>query len=207
MNTVKVKICGVRSLASAKAAIDAGADFLGFNFVKTSKRYIDPKKAKEIIDQIMDSNVSLVGVFQNEDSAVVNEISKELSLDYVQLHGDEDIAFINTMKASVIKVFALPVTFDKSEVIQKMTEQKSTYYMIDREKQGEGLLSDKALLHDLAREFPLFIAGGLTPENVTDIVQSVKPFAVDVASGIETDGEQDSEKIQLFIKNAKGATI
>ena len=106
----KVKICGIRSVESALAAVDAGADFLGFNFVPTSKRYIDPSVAKTIVDAVKDK-VQVVGVFQDVDAKTITKICSLLSLDFVQLHGKETPAFCREIKIPVIKAFAL--TSDK----------------------------------------------------------------------------------------------
>lgn len=197
--TVKVKICGVRSLAAAKAAVGDGADFLGFNFVPSSRRFIGPEKAKEIIDQTRDG-VKIVGVFQNSDALEIIRIAQLLDLDYVQLHGEETPEFCNTLGLKIIKAF--PIGGDTRENIKRYTVD---YYMIDRRVQGEGKMVDTQIAIKLAKQFPVFYAGGLTPENVGHIVSTVKPFAVDVAGGVEVNGVEDIVKIKQFIRNAKGA--
>lgn len=103
---VKVKICGIRNLESAQAAIDAGADFLGFNFVPTSKRYIYPIRAKVIIEKVR-GKTKTVGVFQNQTIDEVNNIAEFLSLDYVQLHGEEDLEYVSQIKTNVIKTIVI----------------------------------------------------------------------------------------------------
>lgn len=196
MNT-KVKICGIRTIEAAKTAIEAGADFLGFNFVPTSKRYIDIKDAERIIEEIEISGVELVGVFQNQEPEKVNKIATSLGLDYVQLHGEEDNEYISKIDFPVIKSITLS---DEPSLI------KAEYFLLDREgRTGEVVDLEKAA--EISKKFQIFFAGGLTPENVSEIVQKVQPFAVDVASGVETNGVQDLEKIKLFIENAKGENI
>lgn len=192
-DVVKVKICGIRTVDAAIAAVDAGADFLGFNFVPNSKRRITKQQAKKISDTVR-GKITLVGVFQNQDMEEVNGIAKYVGLDFVQLHGKEDNEYIQKVKRPVIKSFTL---LDKPEVIQ------AEYFMLDRVAQGQGdiVSLEKAAL--LARNFLLFLAGGLTPENVKKIVKEVRPHAVDVAGGIETNGAQDTEKIRLFIERVK----
>lgn len=192
-----VKICGIRTIEAAVAALDAGADFLGFNFVPTSKRYIDPKDAEKIIEEIEISGVELVGVFQNEEFGKVNKIAASLGLDYVQLHGEEDNEYISKIDFPVIKSITLN---DNPRLIN------AEYFLLDRKgRTGEVVDLEKAAI--LAKEVTLFLAGGLTPENVSEIVVKVQPFAVDVAGGIETDGVQDLDKIKLFIENAKEVNI
>lgn len=194
---IKVKICGIRTVEAAEAAIDAGAHFLGFNFVRSSRRFMASEKAREIIKIIRSSrqnDINIVGVFEDELLHKVNELIRFLDLDFVQLHGNESNDFCRKVTTSVIKVFRLPTT---------MKQYNVAYYMIDREKQGEGKMVNLDKAQELAGDFPLFFSGGLTPDNVSEVVNKVKPFAVDVAGGVETDGEQDLEKIKLFIRNAK----
>ena len=210
---VQVKICGIRNLESALVAIDVGADFLGFNFVKTSKRYINPISAKDIIDRIKSknhsirksqdkkSNIKIVGVFQNAKFDEVNKIADELNLDFVQLHGKEDEKYMSDIKHPIIK----KINHELEVINYAKTDLQ--HFLIDRKKQGEGEMVDLEMAKNIAKKYQIFFSGGLTPENILDVIRKVKPFAVDVASGVETNGEQDLEKIKLFIKNAKGAIV
>lgn len=193
---VQVKICGISDLETALAAIKAGADFLGFNFVKTSRRYIDPKAALEIIKGI-NGKVKTVGVFQNEAVEKVNKIADLLNLDFVQLHGEEDDGYIEKIKSNVIKKRPFSSLFNRDP------KNKFSHILIDREKQGEGPLVDFESIAKFSNKHKLFLSGGLTPGNIKGIVEKVKPFVVDVASGVETDGKKDIAKIREFIKNAK----
>lgn len=205
--SVQVKICGIRSLDTAKAAADAGASFLGFNFVPSSKRYIDPSKAKHIADYIS-CDICNVGVFQDEDLEKVNQIAKDLELDYVQLHGSESPAYCSRVEVDLIKVFTLTADFDPDSVIDEMKKYSSytNYFMIDKKKNNGRKSLDFKKSRKIAYTFPLILAGGLTPENIAAAIIGVNPLGVDVASGVETDGVQDIEKIKLFIKNAKGVS-
>lgn len=201
----RVKICGITDTEIAITCVESGADFLGFNFVKSSKRYCDQENAKKIIDAVKGINkkVKYVGVFQNEQIDVVNHLAKFLNLDYVQLHGEEDHNYIKQIKNKVIKTFFLT----KDNEIQKIritNEGKNIIYiMLDRKRQGEGEMVDVNLIKNINLKYPLFFAGGLTPENVTRVINEIKPFAVDVASGVETNGRKDKQKIKTFIQNAK----
>ena len=199
----KVKICGIRSLEAALVAVDAGADFLGFNFVPTSKRYIDPSVAKTIIEAVKDK-VQVVGVFQDVDKETIREICSLLSLDFVQLHGKETPAFCREIKTPVIKAFALASDFDYEVISGMFGSYDIAYYLIDRHVQGAGEQLAVDRVKPLGNMFPLFVAGGLTVDNVGQVVSEVQPFAVDVAGGIETDGKEDHQKIKDFVKKAKG---
>jgi len=194
---MKVKICGIRSLASAQAAIDAGAEFIGFNFVPTSKRYIDPNVCQIIIDQIR-GEIKIVGVFKNAAVDEVNNLARQLGLDYVQLHGEEDDEYIKQIDAPVIK---------SSNGIQNTTYKHATFLLLDRKEQGQGSMVAVDFAKYLAKRNEIFYAGGLTPDNVIAIIEIVKPYAVDVAGGIETNGKEDVDKIKAFIANAKGVTL
>lgn len=199
----RVKICGIRTIKAAEAAVEAGADFLGFNFVPSSKRYITPSVAKDSIDEVR-GGVKIVGVFKDQPIQEVNALVRRLALDYVQLHGEEIPSYCDQVLTETIKAFSLPSDFDSNETIQTMKQYSVMYYMVDRKKQGEGAMLDLLKVHILARLFPLFFAGGLTLKNVAEVVRAAQPYAVDVASGIETEGKEDVEKIRAFIKEAKG---
>lgn len=188
----KIKICGIRTVDAAKISVDAGADFLGFNFVPSSKRYISPADALKIINTVI-GKVKIVGIFQDADINLVNNLSSNLELDFVQLHDTQDNQYIKP----VIK--AIGIDDDPNNYC-------ADYYLLDRPGRT-GQIIDLNKAAQLAQEFPIFFAGGLTPSNVVKVIRKVKPFAVDVASGIETNGYQDEEKIKLFIRNAKGAVL
>ncbi|MBI4067427.1 phosphoribosylanthranilate isomerase [Candidatus Gottesmanbacteria bacterium] len=201
--SVKVKICGIRTLEAARASVDAGADFLGFNFVKSSKRYIDPVKAKEIISMLL-PEIKIVGVFQNEEIKMIKEIVDLLKIDFVQLHGTESARYSRlTQYAGIIKTFLLPFDFDSQKLRGEMEKYNVDYFLLDRGIQGEGTPINTYKVRELSLHFPVFLAGGLNPENVSESIRIAQPYAVDVAGGIETGGEQDIGKIREFIRNAK----
>jgi phosphoribosylanthranilate isomerase len=191
---MKVKICGIRTLEAARASVNAGADFLGFNFVPSSSRFIKPKIALSIIDLIR-GRIKVVGVFQDAEIMHVNDITSRLGLDLVQLHGNEQNDYMQQVHVQIIK--SVRVDDDIHTIHAK-------YLLLDRAPRGEGEIVNVEKAAKIAKHFPIFFAGGLTTENVGEIVARVKPFAVDVAGGIETSGLQDLEKIKVFIQNAKG---
>lgn len=192
---IKVKICGIRTLEAAQAAIEAGADYLGFNFVPSSRRFIEPNLAARIINK-MTGKAKIVGVFQNADVAAVNQIVRQLGLDFVQLHGQKSPEYVRRVHSKLIKAIA---SFNETK------SYSVDYFLIDRVEQGEGEMVNVDEAIAIANKYPIFLAGGLTPENVASAVKKIQPFAVDVASGIETNGKQDIEKIKAFIRNAKEA--
>ena len=194
---IKVKICGIRDQETATTAITAGADYLGFNFVPSSPRYIDPKAAKEIISASK-RKVLIVGVFQNASAEEVNKIADLLSLDFVQLHGKENADYLGKIQTKIIKKTAAKSLHKTNNI---------TYFLLDRNIQGQGEMVDLERAAALSKKFPLFFAGGLTPKNVAEVVKKVRPFAVDVAGGIEANGRADPEKIRQFISTVKEIDI
>ena len=201
---VIVKICGIRSDIAARAAIYAGAKYLGFNFAPGSRRRMSPVIAKQIIDQVR-NQVKIVGVFQNQSLEEVNKIADFLNLDFVQLHGDEDEKFAKEIKRGVIKVFQLETDFDITALLKEMNKFEVEYFLLDRKKQGKGKMLSLKNLSVIAKVEKIFVAGGLTPNNVAEIVRNVNPYGVDVAGGIETNSIEDTEKIRLFTERAKNA--
>lgn len=200
----QVKICGIRSLMAAQTAVYSGAKFLGFNFVPRSKRRISPEFAKQIIDQVK-NQVQIVGVFQNQPLQEVKKIAEYLELDFIQLHGEEDADYAKEINIGIIKTLQLDADFDINKVVKSISGYKADYFLLDRAKQGQGKMLNAEKLSVLCKSYPIFVAGGLTPENIADVVRSAEPFGVDVASGIETGGVEDLEKIRLFTERVKNA--
>lgn len=200
----QVKICGIRSLVAAQTAIYAGAKFLGFNFVSGSRRKVSPEFAKQIISQIK-NQVNIVGVFQNQPSDEVSKIADYLDLDFVQLHGDENQEYIDSIKRQIIKTLSLDSDFDLNKVVKNMSQIKAEYFLLDRNKQGQGKMLNMDKVNMVSKSHQIFVAGGLTVTNVVDVVRLAEPFAVDVASGIETRGVEDLEKIKSFIERVNNA--
>ena len=203
---VKVKICGVRSVESAKVAASIGADFIGLNFVSSSRRRIDSEKAREII-HVVKGTVKVVGVFQNAFLGYINDLVRYLELDFVQLHGEENPEFTKQVQSKVIKAFPVSKKTTAGQLISTMNEFSADYFLLDRTIQGEGEMIDSTQAKIVAEKFPIFLAGGLTSDNISELVAKINPYGVDVAGGIETNGVEDLGKIKKFIKNAKGEIL
>jgi phosphoribosylanthranilate isomerase len=201
-----VKICGITNLDDALAAVGAGADALGFNFYKPSPRYITPQRAREIIEQLPESLLT-VGVFVNEDSEAVRVIAEEAGLGALQLHGDESPEYCRELADFyVIKTFAVSDTFD----IQAMHGYKVEAVMLDTKhnnlRGGTGRVFDWSVAQQVRPMIPkLFLAGGLSPENVQNAVEIVRPFAVDACSALEDrPGKKNHERMRVFINTVRG---
>ncbi len=199
----KVKICGIKSYEDAVICVNAGADFLGFNFVGSSRHFINPKDAFKFV-KLLTSKVKKVGIFQNESEDTVNKLIKLLDLDFVQLHGDESANYTTGIKgAGIIKVFPLEKDFDRGILLDQVKKYNTDYFLVDREKQGIGKSLSLERIRDLNIGKKLFLAGGLSDKNVRKAIEMTHSYAVDVAGGVETDGEKDKEKIYRFIREAK----
>ncbi|MCM3741187.1 phosphoribosylanthranilate isomerase [Oceanobacillus luteolus] len=195
-----VKICGITTREAAIAAVEAGADFIGFVFAE-SKRKITPAKAAEIAKNVPVS-VKKVGVFVNEKPLVMREIASEVGLDFIQLHGDESSVTAESLPVEIIK--ALPA---EKQLLAQHDDYPCDYLLVDTPSKsvrgGTGKTFDWDVLNEWKTNKKLILAGGLTPENVQQAIKKVKPVGVDVSSGVETDGKKDIEKIRQFIKRAK----
>lgn len=199
---IKVKICGITNLKDAMSAIDLGADALGFIFAK-SLRKISQNKATQIINKLP-PYIAVVGVFVDEDERKVINIAKICKLDYVQLHGNESPEFCNRLGLKVIKTIKI---FDRN-----IKKYKVNGFLVDtydlNKKGGTGKLSDWNLANRIKKiGIPVILSGGLTPENVTKAIRKVKPYAVDVSSGVERyPGNKDYKKMKKFIGKVKSIT-
>jgi phosphoribosylanthranilate isomerase len=194
-----VKICGITTLADAMVAVEAGADALGFNFYRPSPRYIRPEKAREIIDRLPES-ILKVGVFVNEDVQSLARIATEANLSAVQLHGDESPEYCHELAGQyVIKVFRAGdgVDVETYGVDAIMLDTKD-----DLLRGGTGRVFDWSIAQRTNDSTPkLFLAGGLSPENVAEAITTVRPYAVDACSSLEeSPGRKDHTRVRAFVK-------
>ncbi len=211
-NQTKVKICGITNLEDARFASGALVDYLGFIFTEKSKRYIDPEKAGAIINWV--EGPEKVGVFMNQPLDDVNLLAKFSGIDYVQLHGQETVEYCQLIEKPIIKVIHVGESTIREELEAKVAlySEVAEFLLFDTQNNGEyggtGKTFDWSLLKDIAGEKPFFLAGGLTPENVSDAIDLVQPFAVDVNSGVEEEpGLKDFEKIERLMVNLKSYKI
>ena len=195
----KVKICGLKEAAHVVAAVEAGADAVGFVFAK-SKRQITPAQAHELAKHVPE-NVLKVGVFVNETAETMNDIAKTVPLDVIQLHGDESQALIEQLQFPTIKAIGVKTPAD----VATLAHYDTDYVLVDAPVAGSGETFDWSLLETT---YPnLILAGGLNNENITSALKKVAPYMVDVSSGVETDGVKDSAKIARFIAAVKGEIL
>ena len=207
----KVKICGITNLEDALLSAKFGADALGFNFYEKSPRYISPERAREICAQLP-SEVLKVGVFVNEELDKIIEITQFVSLSAVQLHGDETPEFIRQIKerfsGETIKALRVSENFKPEDVLQYEADAILLDAFSKQEYGGTGETFDWEIAKKLERlkdNLPkLYIAGGLSPDNVGIAINRFHPYSLDVCSGIEiTKGKKDKTKLINLIKRVK----
>lgn len=148
----------------------------------------------------------MVGVFEDQSLAEINTIADECGLDLVQLSGRESWADCRLANRPVVKTIETPNSATADAVVAGLETGSAVACLLD-ESRGQGIAVDHALAAEIAARLPLWLAGGLTPENVSDAVRAVRPWAVDVSSGVETDGAKDAEKIRAFVPAAKGVRV
>jgi phosphoribosylanthranilate isomerase len=202
-----IKICGITNLEDALAAVAVGADALGFNFYKPSPRYITPQSAREIIEQLPGS-VLTVGVFVNEESPqAVMSIANEAGIKALQLHGDESPDYCRELAADthVIKTLAVSDDFDPKLVRAYQVDAIMLDTRDNRLRGGTGRVFDWSIAQQVSQHVPkLYLAGGLSPENVADAIKIVRPYAVDACSALEDrPGTKNHERMRAFVETAR----
>jgi phosphoribosylanthranilate isomerase len=205
-----VKICGLRTAAHALSAVAAGADLLGF-ILAPSRRQITPAELATISAAVRAApggeRVALVGVFVNETPARMLEVMRDFGLDALQLSGDEDIGVAEELPAALTLIKALRLT--GSAVEQRWQQAPGVRLLVDAHVPGAyggaGVVADWQRAAELADHHEILLAGGLTPDNVAEAIGRVRPWGVDVSSGVETNGVKDVDKIRAFVAAARAA--
>ncbi|MBN2590517.1 MAG: phosphoribosylanthranilate isomerase [Sedimentisphaerales bacterium] len=203
MLITKVKICGITNYDDAVAAMDMGADLLGFNFYKKSPRYISPEKVAEIVDQLP-SFIDLVGVFVNSPIEEIHETIQTCSLNWVQLHGDEDLEFCNSLRSHDVKTMKAIRVKNQSDI--ESTKDFFTDAILldafDPDKYGgTGVTFDWNIIGHIGKR--VFLAGGINPDNA-EAALKLGVYGIDVCSGIETSpGIKDHNKMKQLFDNIR----
>ena len=215
---IRVKICGIRALDDALAAAEAGADLIGMVFVPERRRRITPKEAKAIVDGVRNSGgpvPRIVGLFADQSIEEVAGVVEFCGLDLAQLCGQETVEFAGQVGCDVIKVVHVAesaTASDDAGTGALVKEFSGVGHLVTLDRYVEGIQGgtgkgfDWEVAASLSRSgHPFLLAGGLTPENVSEAITMVKPWGVDVSSGVETDGKKDHTKILEFLQKAKAA--
>ena len=204
---VRIKICGITNLEDALAAISLGADALGFNFYKRSPRYIEPSKAKPIIEALPPL-ISLVGVFADEFSPErIRSVAHAIGLGTIQLHGSESPEYAKKIsEVRIIKAFQVSEDFD----LKQLSAFRVGAYLLDaydaKQLGGTGKTFNWDVAVRAKEHGRVILAGGLSSENVAEAILQVRPYAVDVCSSIESEpGKKDFQKMDTFFREAHRA--
>ena len=203
---IKVKICGMTQLKDALFAVEQGVDAVGFIFYKKSPRAVTMKTVREIITKLPPL-VDTVGVFVNESAERLNKIADYCGLDLVQLHGEESPAFCRKIHRRVIKAFRVK----DLQSIKQLKKFPVSGFLLDTFSDdlhgGTGKTFDWNLALPAKKMGPVILAGGLTPRNILQAVRQVRPYGVDVCSGVEkSPGIKDLEKVRAFLKNIRSGS-
>src|SRR5215213_7485825 len=200
----KIKICGIKTVDDALAAMDAGADLIGFNFYPKSPRYIEVGKCRDIMSVMRKyGHLTYVGVFVNASVTTICATMETLGLSLAQLHGDETPEMVFALDGKAFKAFrGVPQRLDG------FAREEAPALLVDASVKGAyggtGVTADWKSAAEVAKRYPLLLAGGLTPGNVAEAVRRVSPWGVDVASGVESSpGVKDADKMQAFVREVK----
>lgn len=209
-----VKICGITNLDDARAALDAGADLLGLVFYPPSPRYVTPETARQITFEIRNSkfDVQMVGVFVNESLEYIRAVMETAALDLAQLHGKESPEFVRALGARAYKAIQandLDTARGLIATYRAAAAGHTPAFIVDAPPAklpgGNGAVADWSVAREIAKQFPILLAGGLNVENVRAALDQVNPFGVDVSSGVErAPGRKDHTQVRAFISRAKG---
>ena len=200
----KIKICGIKTVNDALAAMEAGADLIGFNFYPKSPRYIDAGKCRDIMSVMQKyGHITYIGVFVNSAVEEIHATMGTCGLSLAQLHGDETSEILSALDGKAFKAFrGLSTDF---ETDKRIRTDGAPAFLLDASVKGvyggSGVTADWNGAAELAKKYPLLLAGGLTPENVAEAVRLVRPWGVDVASGVESaPGEKDASRMKAFVR-------
>jgi phosphoribosylanthranilate isomerase len=207
---VRIKICGITNVEDALDAIEAGADALGFVFHRDSPRYVEPEAARQIVLRLPPL-VLTVGVFVNAEQKVVRDLMDRCGLTLAQLHGDEPSAYCETLGRPALKAVRLRSRRDFLAISELLGRAQVRGILVDACSEqaygGTGVRADWELAAEAAKVGPVVLAGGLTSENVREAIRTVRPYGVDVSSGVErSPGKKDAVKVRDFINAAKLAS-
>ena len=192
----KIKLCGLTRPCDMEWANALTPDYIGFVFAGKSRRYVSPERARALRERL-NPGISAVGVFVNEAPEVVAALLNKGVIDLAQLHGREDEDYIRSLRALTDRPLIQAFRVEGPADLERARLSSADHILLDNGAGGTGTAFDWALLKDFER--PCFLAGGLDPENVGRAVEALRPFAVDVSSGIETDGVKDILKMTAFV--------
>jgi phosphoribosylanthranilate isomerase len=214
-SATQVKICGITNIDDARAAIEAGADMLGFNFYPQSPRFIEPKAVREIMFTVRTGKwVRSIGIFVNETLERIKQVERDANLDGVQLHGDETAEFCDRLKEVGAPRFVIKAVPTNNAIdFDALEHYPVDAFMFDAHdpgrRGGTGRIADWAVAQEGVKRLPqVFLAGGLSAENVADAISAVQPYAVDACSALElAPGKKDHARMKEFVAAVRAVKL
>jgi|GEM_PF-1293036 len=203
MSAVKLKICGVKSIAEAKLLRESGVALVGLNFIPSSTRYISLETARAIMAELEGSGSKVTALFAGRPLAEVNDCAGQLKVDYVQLHGNEPAEYAEGVKTKVIRAIAVEPGQSAAELIEFINGFPADYFVLDRPRQGQGELVDAELAAEVIAAEPdkIFLAGGLSPDNLAVRLAQTNPYGIDIAGGVRDDSDNlDIAKVKRCVE-------
>lgn len=199
----KIKLCGLKRACDIVWANELKPDYIGFVFVRKSRRYVPPQEAGKL-KAMLNTSIQAVGVFADEAPERIAELVEEGMIDAVQLHGSEDEEYLTQLRRLISVPVFQAFRIKSKEDIRRAEESSADVILLDSGA-GCGEAFDWSLLQD--RKRPYFLAGGLTPENVADAIERFRPCGVDASSSLETDGYKEREKMAAFVEAVRGKEV
>ena len=196
---MEIKLCGLTREEDIKIANELLPEYIGFVFANKSKRYISPENALKLKQKLL-PRIKAVGVFVDEDVKTIADYLNLGIIDMAQLHGSEDEAYIKRLRVLTDKPIIKAFKIKSRDDLHGVQESSADYILLDSGT-GSGNVFDWDLIKSIERQY--FLAGGLNPQNVEEAIRTLRPFAIDVSSGIETDGHKDPVKMKEFVNTAR----
>lgn len=191
----RIKLCGLSRPSDIESANELKPEYIGFVLAKNSRRYVTPKKAEELKRQLL-PEIKAVGVFADEEPKTVADLLNGGIIDMAQLHGGEGEDYIEGLRTLTDKPIIKAFRIQNAKDIADAEQSRADYILLDSGA-GSGTVFDWTLLKNIKRRY--FLAGGLSPDNIENAVKTLNPYAVDVSTGIETDGLKDKTKMAAFV--------
>lgn len=193
----KIKLCGLSRPCDIETANRLLPEYIGFVFAPKSKRYVPPETAAAL-KGLLHPSIQAVGVFVREEPEQVARLLRDGIIDIAQLHGGEDAAYVRVLRRLTDRPILQAFRVDSAADVAAAQKSEADMILLDAGAGGTGTAFDWTLLRDIRR--PYFLAGGLHPGNVREAMERLSPYAVDVSSGIETDGRKDADKMEAFMR-------
>jgi len=208
MDKIHLKICGVMKPDDATKLAEMGVEYIGLNFIGESTRRIEIETAMKIVSPLKASPVKTVALFRDQPLEYITETVSRVQPAMVQLHGSEHHSYVDSFKVPVIKSVPVGQNASPNEIHEYMRHYSVEYYLLDRETQGLGEGVDLKLAKLLidTNQKKIILAGGITPDNIDEILSQVQPFGIDISSGIRTDNEIDFTKVERVIKSIRSGS-